>query len=72
MMLIAAQSEIKSHIRGTDRGTIANIMSKKKAQKRITFLRPISSKAYPRKGAAKVEIKATVKAAVPIRVPTSS
>ena len=71
MMLILAQIKIMSHIRGTERGKRGKRMSKKKAQKRITFLRPISSKAYPKKGARNVLIRATVKEAVPILIPTS-
>ena len=71
-MLIEAHIKIKSHIRGTERGKRVSSMSRKKAQKRMTFRRPISSYAYPKNGATKVEIIATVKEAVPIFVPTSS
>ena len=71
-MLIEAHIKIKSHIRGTERGKRVSSISRKKLQKRMTFRRPISSYAYPKNGATKVEIRATVKEAVPIFVPTSS
>ena len=71
-MLIMAQIEIKSHMWGTDTGKRFSRKSSKKPQKRMTFLRPISSYAYPKKGETRVEIRATVKEALPICVPTSS